>query len=83
MEKEIERQDKKTPSRYVQKNHYENQILGNKSAGPQKRRKIKSFPKEVNFSLLSIVEPNIFEEARKYEHWVNAMNEELDQIEKN
>jgi hypothetical protein len=32
---------------------------------------------------LSTVEPNIFEEASTDEHWIKAMEEELDQIEKN
>ena len=30
-----------------------------------------------------MTEPKFFEEARKEEDWVRAMNEELDQIEKN
>jgi hypothetical protein len=33
--------------------------------------------------LLSTIEPIGFEEADKYEHWIKAMDEELDQIEKN
>jgi hypothetical protein len=33
--------------------------------------------------LLSTVEPSSFEEANNDEHWVKAMDEELDQIEKN
>jgi hypothetical protein len=33
--------------------------------------------------LLSTVEPSSFEEANKDEHWIKAMDEELDQIEKN
>ena len=33
--------------------------------------------------MLSIVEPSSFEEARNYELWIKAMEEELDQIEKN
>ena len=32
---------------------------------------------------MSIVEPGNFAEARTYAHWVKAMEEELDQIEKN
>jgi hypothetical protein len=30
-----------------------------------------------------LIEPNSFEEARKDEFWIKAMNEELNQIEKN
>ena len=33
--------------------------------------------------MLSQIEPKRFEEANKDKYWVNAMNEELDQIEKN
>ena len=33
--------------------------------------------------MLSQIEPKKFEEASKDKYWVNAMNEELDQIEKN
>ena len=38
---------------------------------------------DVEQALLSIVEPKIFIEANKINEWVKAMNEELDQIEKN
>ena len=34
-------------------------------------------------SLLSIVEPRNFEESKRDEHWIKAMEEELSQIEKN
>jgi hypothetical protein len=34
-------------------------------------------------SLLSKIEPKNLEEASRDKNWVNAMNEELDQIEKN
>ena len=34
-------------------------------------------------ALISIVEPRTFKEARKSEDWINAVNNELDQIEKN
>jgi hypothetical protein len=37
----------------------------------------------LNLTLLSTIEPNRFEEANKDEFWNKAMNEELDQIEKN
>ena len=32
---------------------------------------------------MSTVEPNNFEEARNDEHWIKAMEKELNQIEKN
>jgi hypothetical protein len=37
----------------------------------------------MHLALLSTIEPNSFEEAIKDEFWNKAMNEELDQIEKN
>ena len=36
-----------------------------------------------NFALLSMSEPQNFVQASQDDHWVKAMNEELDQIEKN
>jgi hypothetical protein len=38
---------------------------------------------QTEIALLSHIEPNSIKEACKDENWVNAMNEELDQIEKN
>jgi hypothetical protein len=72
----------KTPSRRVQKNHPPEQIIGNKDAGVETRRRIIS-PEQQHLALLSTVEPSSFEEANKDEHWIKAMDEELDQIEKN
>jgi transposase InsO family protein len=72
----------KTPSKQVQKNHPSDQIIGNKDAGVETRRKIHS-PEQTHLTLLSTIEPNCFEEANKDEFWNKAMNEELDQIEKN
>jgi hypothetical protein len=37
----------------------------------------------MHITLLSMIEPNSFEEASKDEFWNKAMDEELDQIEKN
>jgi hypothetical protein len=46
------------------------------------RRKIHS-PEQTHLALLSTIEPNCFEKANKDEFWNKAMDEELDQIEKN
>jgi hypothetical protein len=46
------------------------------------QRKLHS-PEQRHLALLSTVEPNSFEEANTDEHWIKAMEEELDQIEKN
>jgi hypothetical protein len=37
----------------------------------------------MHLALLSTIEPSIFEEANKDEFWNKAMDEKLDQIEKN
>jgi regulator of extracellular matrix RemA (YlzA/DUF370 family) len=75
------RQDpSKAPSRRVQKNHPESQIIGNKSVGVETRRKLTY---ESEQAMLSLIEPKTFAEANKDEDWIKAMNEELDQIEKN
>jgi hypothetical protein len=72
----------KTPRKRVQKNHPLDQIIGNKDVGVETRRKIRS-PEQTHLALLSTIEPNCFEESNKDEFWNKAMNEELDQIEKN
>jgi hypothetical protein len=72
----------KTPSKQIQKNNPSDQIIGNKDAGVETRRRIHS-PEQMHLALLSTIEPNSFEEASKDEFWNKAMDEELDQIEKN
>jgi hypothetical protein len=71
----------KTPSRYVQKNHPESQIMGQKEAGIQTRRTVAEASSYL--ALLSSTEPQNVKEACKDECWVKAMDEELEQIEKN
>ena len=73
----------KRPSRHTQKNHPEDQIIGDKSVGVQTRRQLTEQTEEVYLAMLSQIEPNKFEEASKDKWWVKAMNKELDQIEKN
>jgi hypothetical protein len=82
VEEQVQKVSPKTPSKLVQNNHPSDQIIGNKDAGVETRRKIHS-PKQTHLALLSIIEPNCFEEARKDEFWNMAMDEELDQIVKN
>jgi hypothetical protein len=72
----------KTPSRRVQMNHPSDQIIGNKDVGVEIRRIICS-PEQTHLALTSTIEPTYFEEASKDEFWNKAMDEELDQIEKN
>ena len=75
------RMEEKTPSRYVQKHHPESQIMGQKEAGVQTRRKLAESSSYL--ALLSSTEPQNVNEACKDECWVKAMDEELEQIEKN
>jgi hypothetical protein len=82
VEEQVQQVSPKTPSKRVQKNHPSDQIIGNKDAGVETRRKIHS-PEQTHLALLSTIEPNCFEEANKDEFWNKAMDEELDQIEKN
>ena len=72
----------KTPNKRVQKNHPSDHIMRNKDAGVENRRRIHS-TEQIHLALLSMIEPNCFEEASKDEFWNKAMDEELDQIEKN
>ena len=60
-------------------------IIGDKNAGIETRKDRRQVRRQeqVYFSLLSTVEPSNFAEASADEHWVKAMGEELDQIEKN
>jgi hypothetical protein len=82
VEEKVQKVSPKTPSKRVQKNHPLDQIIGNKYAGVETRRKICS-PEQTHLALLSTIEQNCFEEANKDEFWNKAMDEELDQIEKN
>ena len=75
-QEEIELQYPKTPSIFVQKHHPENRILGDIDTGVQTRRRL-------NFSLLSKLNPKNFVQTNEDKHWVNAMKEELNQLEKN
>jgi hypothetical protein len=81
-EEKVQQVSPKTPRKRVQKNHPSDQIIGNKDAEVETRRKIHSL-EQTHLALLSTIEPNSFEEANKDEFWSKAMNEELDQIEKN
>ena len=65
--------EEKTSSRYVQKNHPENQFLGEKDVGVHTRRNITRTSSYL--ALLSSTEPQNVKEACKDECWVKAMNE--------
>jgi hypothetical protein len=70
-------------SRIIQKNHPASQIIGEKDKGVQIRRKLIKTTEQSHIALISMMEPKNFSEASTNDHWVKAMNEELDQIEKN
>jgi hypothetical protein len=82
VEEKVQQVPPKTPNKRVQKNHPSDQIIKNKDAGVETRRRIRS-PEQTHLALSSMIEPNNFEEAIKDEFWNKAMDEELDQIEKN
>ena len=79
---DIPEQQQEAPPRrtkeLIQKNHPSNQIIGDINEG----RQLHSSQKP-HIHFLATFEPSSFEEASQNEHWVAAMNEELDQIEKN
>ena len=77
-----QQEQQNSPKNWYQKNHPQELIIGDKNADIETRKQVRR-PEQVYFSLLSIVEPSNFEEASADEHWVKAMGEELDQIEKN
>jgi hypothetical protein len=72
----------KTLSKRIQKNHPSKWIIRNKDVGVETRIRICS-PEQTHLALSSMIEPKRFEEASKDEFWNKAMDEELDQIEKN
>jgi hypothetical protein len=74
----------KTPSKRIQKNHPEEQIIGDINSGIGTRnRRLESTSTHEQVSLLSLIEPKNIEEAIKDEYWMKAMKEEINQIEKN
>ena len=82
-----EQQEEAPPKRtkeWIQKNHPSNQIIGdiNEGIGTRKGRQLCS-SQQAHIAFLATFEPSSFEEASQNEHWVAAMNEELDQIKKN
>jgi hypothetical protein len=73
----------KSPLKIIRKNHPKNQIIGDLNEGVQTRRKFIKDSEQSHVAFLSMTEPKNFEEASQEGNWIRAMNEELDQIEKN
>jgi hypothetical protein len=61
----------------------ENIILGDKDTRVHTRIRLESAPEHANFSLLFKIETKNFIEANGDKHWIDSINEELNQIEKN
>ena len=78
-----EHKDQQIPKNWHQKNNHSDEIIGDKDAGIRTRRRQSRRNEQVHFSLLSTIEPGTFAQANTDEHWVKAMEDELDQIEKN
>lgn len=70
--------EKSVIPRYVKLNHLAYQIIGDKNIGVQTRRKIRE-----SSCLIPTIESKTVRESLKDDDWIKAMNEELDQIEKN
>jgi hypothetical protein len=81
-EEKVQQVPPKTPSRRIQKNHPPYHIIGNKHVGIETRKRMCSL-EQTHLALSSAIEPTCFEEACKDEFWNKAMDEELDQIDKN
>ena len=62
----------------LKRDHPKKQIIGDPNKGVQTRNKSLE-----NYSLLSSMEPKSVEETKLDEYWVIAMQEELNQLEKN
>ena len=74
----------KTRSERLQRNHHEEQIIGDINAGVETRSKRQeSTSNQEQVSLLSLFEPKNVEEAINDENWMKAMKEGISQIEKN
>lgn len=82
-DEEEEEDSTKIPTKYVQKHHFKNQIIEDKTKAVQTRRKIVKAQEQANYCFLSMTQPKTYEEASKDESWVKAMEEKLNQIQKN
>ena len=61
--------------------HPSDQIIGNVQSGVKTRASLQNF--ENHFVLLSEIEPNNIEEALNDNNWINSMQEELNQFQRN
>ena len=63
---------------YVKRHHSTTKIIGDKDARPMTRNRLRSAT-----CLLSMREPKIVKDALEDDNWYKAMEEEIQQIEKN
>ena len=64
-------------AKYVRRHQTLDQIIGDKPEGTMTRRKVKGT------CLLANFEPRYVKDSLENESWIEAMNEEIEQIEKN
>lgn len=64
-------------AKYVKRHHAPDQIIGDKLEGTMTRSKLKGT------CLLANFEPRNVRDALENESWIEAMNEEIEQIQKN
>ena len=62
----------------MRRHHPAKQIIGDKEARPMTRKKLRN-----ESCLLSKIEPKIVKDALQDDDWCKAMEEEIEQIEKN
>ena len=74
----MERRTEPRLAKYVRRHHPAGQIIGDKDARPMTRNRLRD-----ESCLLSKVEPKIVKDALQDDDWYKAMEEEIDQIEKN
>ena len=76
-DEEPQSEPSQTPSKikFLKKHHLEEQIVSNIDEGIQTRRRMKNAPRKYDVALLSLIECEIFSQARKDHHWIKAMKE--------
>ena len=68
----------KDKKRYVQKYYPNNQIVGELNSRVKTRRKLFNAPTHAHVVMLTMEEPKDIVQASQDQHWLKAMNEELD-----
>ena len=74
----MERRTEPRLAKHVRRHHPVDKIIGDKDAKPMTRNRLKN-----ESCMLSKVKPKIVKDALQDDDWYKAMEEEIDQIEKN